>query len=378
MLTIEQLTAKLTSDEVLERYLEALETLGVPARSWVPAGKLRTVMRVTSIVFAGLTETIRLFVDSGFVDRAEGVWLTRLARYVYGVDRIPATFARGTLTIVNEGGGVYSFGPREVTAKTSDGRLFVNVASLTIGALATVDATFEALEAGSKNSAAAGTISSFETTISSRVTCSNAGALIGTDEELDPNLRDRCKAAPGARSPNGPRAAYVYAITSAKRLDGTPVDVNRYTVSPSSDDGTVTIRVASPSGPPLPEDLDAIRTSIETLARTDTDTVNVAGTTVVVVPRTFTAWARSSPGVKDEAVRKPSEDALIALERDYPIGGIAKSVGGQGYLYSDAMKAAIKTAHPLVFDVDVDVDTDVALSTSQIPRIAATIVVRFV
>lgn len=378
MIGIEEQTKAVTSDEALELWLGMLETISVNARAWPAAGKMRTFMRIFATTYAALTAVMAAFINSGYLDRAEGVWLHRLAIYVYGVTPIAATFARGTLTITNTGGGIYAFGPREVTVRTADGRFFVNVAALNIGANTTITATFEALEAGSKGSAAAGTVNAFETTISSRVTCTNVASFVGSDEETPEDLRQRCRDRLAARSPNGPRGAYAYAVRSAKRNDGAAVDVNRVAISPQSDTGEVTIHVASPSGVPLPDDLTAIRDQVDREARTDTDKVTVSGAAQVFVTRTFTAWARRTPGLTEEAVRVPAEQALIALERDYPIGGIAKTAGGQGYLYGDAMKAAVARAHASIFDVDASSDADVALATGQIVRIAFAVDVRFV
>jgi len=378
MLTIEELSRALTEDEILESWLTILETMQIPARSWVKAGKTRTLMRILARTMAAFSAVMAAFIRSGFLDTAEGDWLTLAAKNVYKVDRIPATFAREKVQLKNTGGGTFTKAIGEVTVLWEDGRKsYRNVESFVLGPLETLEVTFEAFEAGSASSVAAGGIRKLETVMTG-VEVTNLVALVGSDEEKDPPLRQRCRDKLDTLSPFGPSGAYSYAVRSAKRLDGSPVDVNRVAQSPSSDTGLKTIYVASPSGPPVPTDLPFIATSIDELARPPDVRVTVLGATPVLVSRKFTAWARATSGVAESAVRVPAETALVALVADYPIGGIRKTPASSAYLFTDRMKAAIASAHPSIFDVDADDDADIPLAPGEIAVLAATIEVRFV
>ena len=149
MLTIEELSRALTEDEILESWLTILETMQIPARSWVKAGKTRTLMRILARTMAAFSAVMAAFIRSGFLDTAEGDWLTLAAKNVYKVDRIPATFAREKVQLKNTGGGTFTKAIGEVTVLWEDGRKsYRNADAFVLGPLETLEVTFEALEAG--------------------------------------------------------------------------------------------------------------------------------------------------------------------------------------------------------------------------------------
>ena len=94
--------------------LAALELLQIPARSWRVANPLRVILRVVATMYAGFTTVFVALIKSGFLDYAETGWLTLLARYVYGVERVTADFATGEVTLTNSGGGIYPFAAGEL------------------------------------------------------------------------------------------------------------------------------------------------------------------------------------------------------------------------------------------------------------------------
>lgn len=111
MLPIDQLIKPLSKDEVKDSIYRLMAATGLPVTSWPEGGVARTIVAIVAAIFAGFTDVIAVAIRAGFLDLAEGIWLTLLARYVYGVDRIEATFAAGEVTLNNTGGGVYSFDP---------------------------------------------------------------------------------------------------------------------------------------------------------------------------------------------------------------------------------------------------------------------------
>jgi uncharacterized phage protein gp47/JayE len=376
-MNLEELITPITEDQALETFLEALETLGVPARSWRRGAGPRVFLRVVARTFASYSQLIAAITRGGFLDYAAGHWLTLLARHVYGVERIPATFASGAVTFTNTGGGVFAEPAGQVTALWTVGRRsYVNTEPVVLGVGATGTFAFQAVEAGSASSVPATQINALET-VMPHVTVSNAVALVGRDEEDDPTLRQRCLDRLASLSPNGPRGAYAFAVRSAVRSDGSAVDINRVRVSPASSVGIVTVTVAAPGGVPVASDLTAIRLRIDTVARPDSVRVDVGGASSLLVARSLTVWARSTPGLTEAAVKAAADRALLELGRDWPIGGIAKTAGGVGYLYADAVKGAVKASHPAIFDVD-GFDTDQALGATQIAGLSCSTSVRFV
>jgi hypothetical protein len=377
MMTIEELLAPVTGDEVLEKFLTMLETAGVPARSWREGGVYRTILRVVADVYAGFTNSALGFARAAFLETSTGGWLTLLAYYVYGVTRIPATFATGNVSVTNGGGGVYTVTAGELRVLNAvTGKAFTNTAGATFNPATTTTVPMRAVEAGSASTSAVATLTQFETPLLG-LTVTNAAALVGADEEKDPELRQRCKDKLGIIGGKGPRGAYSYAVRSATRGDGSAVNVNRVRISPSSSTGTVQVIVASPTGAPDPGDLPYIEANIEALARPDTVTVSVLGATPAAFSRTLTVWARAQDGLTASDLSNTVGTALATWLASYPIGGIPKPPSTQGYLYADGIAGTVKAAHPAIFDVD-GTGADIALAIDEVATLTATITVRLV
>lgn len=375
-LSIDALTASLTPDEVNESFLSILETLGMPARSWRKGGVARTILKTVATTYSSFTYVMSLAIKGGFLETATGDWLTLLAKYVYGVDRRVSTFATGNVRFVNIGGGVYPWLADQVKVTWTAGKKsYVNTAPFTILGGATITVPFRAVEAGSASTVTPGGIDALETSMPG-VAVTNLTSIVGTDAETDEDLRQRCRDKLSALSVSGARGAYAYAAKSAVRSDGTPVDVNRIAISPSSSTGVVDIYVASATGAPVPGDLAYIRDAIEDV-RPDTVTVNVGAATPVALTKSLTLWARRTPGVSAADIASLAQSALTAMVQSYPIGGIPKPPSTQGYLYADNIAGTAKSAHPSIFDVD-GVGSNLAINPGQVAVLATTITVSIV
>jgi len=376
-LTIEELLAPVTTDEILEKFLDALEATGIKARSWREGGALRTILRVVAAVYAGFTTSVLGFIRAGFLETATGGWLTLLALNVYGVTRIAATFATGQVTLTNAGGGIYALLAGELSVINAvTGKAYTNLSAITLNPGDVLAVDVRAVEIGTTSNATPATVTELETALPG-VTVTNALAIVGSDEEKDSDLRDRCKAKLAVISGKGPRGAYSFAVKSAVRSDGSPVDINRLRVSPSSSTGIVTVYVASPAGAPVPSDLPFIEESIETYARPDTVTANVVAATPVALSRTLTIWAKAEAGLTASDLSALVSTALLDMITAYPIGGIPKPPSTQGYLYADGIAGTCRTAHAAIFDVD-GTGADIALAAGEVATLAATLDVRLV
>ncbi|MDQ2783207.1 MAG: baseplate J/gp47 family protein, partial [Actinomycetota bacterium] len=225
-------------------------------------------------------------------------------------------------------------------------------------------------------SAAPSAIASLETPVMLGVTVSNPVAFAGNDAEVDEDLRQRCRDKLGSLSLNGPRGAYAYAAKSTLRGDGTPVDINRIAISPSSSTGIVTVYVASPSGVPLTTDVTLVRANIELVARPDSVTVVLLPVAPVALSTSLVIWARRTDGVSAIDIAALAQTALLRLVQTYPIGGIPKTPVPQGYLYGDNIAGTVKGSHPSIFDVDGA--ADLALNPGEVATLAATITVNVV
>lgn len=381
-LSIDELFTAPTEDEVFDGLLTQLEATGIPARSWEVGGTGRSMLRVIAKAFAGLASFITAFIRAGFLETSEGAWLTLLARYVYGVERVGATFASGEIRLINAGGNVYNFVAEQVrVSRTTSSGVVYTYTNPTAFSLNPGDdklVTFVATVQGSVASAPPNTITKLETYFAD-VTCTNPVAVVGTDEQTDSELRSVCLDKLASLAMGGPQGAYGYAVRTAKRLDGSPVNINRFARSADSSVGVVTLYCASPSGAPSAEDLQAVRDRIEEVcARPDSVTVNVLAATPVSFTRTITVWAIKSPGLTASDVGELVSQALIAWIKTYPIGGLKKPPSAVGYLYADAVAGVALRAHAATFDVDFDVVADMALAAGEVASLATTINVRVV
>lgn len=378
MISIEELLEPVTTDQQLEKFLTTLEAVGVHAKAWRKAGSLRTILRIVAATYAGFSQAILGFTRAGFLETAEKGWLTLLAFNSYGVTRIPATFATGPVTLVNAGGGNYPVQADELRliSEANGGKGYTNTTAFTLAPGATITIDVLAIEVGSASSAPPGTITKLETVLPG-VTATNALAVVGADEETDTDLRQRCKDKLATISGKGPRGAYGFAVRSAVRDDGSPVDVNRLRVSPGSSTGVVTVYVASPAGAPIGSDLPFIETAIETYARPDAVTAILLPAVPVPYARSLTVWARRIDGLTAADLGTLVSRALIDLIATYPIGGIAKPPSTQGYLYADRIAGTVQSAHAAIFDVD-GAGADIALAPNEVATLAATLDVRLV
>jgi hypothetical protein len=372
-LSIDELVTPVTEDEFLERFVANLETMGLKARSWRPGGVYRTILRVLAAVCASFSDLQVQFIKSGFLELAAGLWLTWVAYYVYGVERPEATFATGAVTLTNLGGGEYTLtaGQLRVFNSTTK-KAYTNADDFTLAPLATLTIDIVAVEIGSASSSSAGAIDDIETTYVGQITVTNASPVVGSDQLPDEDLRQLCRDKIAARSVFGPRGAYAYAIRTAKRADGSTVDINRYSISPASSTGIVTIVVASPSGVPTADDVAAVVANVEELVRPDTVTVNISGATAKTVTRAVTLWARKQPGLAAADLQALAEKQLTELNRLYPIGGIRKSDGAPGYFWADSLDAGLQKAHETIFSVD-GAGADEALAAGEVAVLNVTI-----
>ncbi len=377
MIDIDTLIRSTTSTELFTKILDTLETVGIPAKSWRQGGVSRSVLgALAEVGYQGAT-IARDCVAGMFLAFGRGSYLTAHAEDVFGVIRIPSTFAAGKVTLTNTAGGVYNLGADELVARASStGARFrvteaFTLSSGTPAVPTSITVEVQAVEPGAASSVSPLEVDELETPLTG-VTVSNAEAIVGADAETDDALVRRCLASRGTWSSLGPRDAYEFAALSATLNDGSPVSINRVTVQRTNSTGTVTVVCATPSGTPSGAELTAVEENVEAKARPDTVTAIIAGAIPKATSQTITVWCRG--GVAD-AIEELAEDALAALISTYPIGGIPKAIGGQGYLYTDAIAAAVIGSAPEIFDVDIT-GGDIALAYNEVATNTTTFDVR--
>lgn len=329
MLPLSALFTPLSRADVEAELLTIASSLGLPTTAWQPGGVGRTILAVVAQSISDLTQVVAVFAGSGFLDTAESGWLALLAHHVYGVDRIDAVPATGPIQLTNATAGALGpYAPGDLHfAHATSGKTFTNTATVTLAASSTTDVDVQADEVGTGSNAAPSTITIMLTPVLG-VSCTNADALLGSDEETDAALRLRCRAKLGALSPNGPKAAYDYVARSALRVDGTSIGVNRTKITTNASTGHVALVVAGPNGAVSSGDVARIDDLVQRQAVPLAVTATVASATAVPVAVDATVYLYTTANLTAPAAEALVRARLASYFPTIPIGGDA---GGKAY-----------------------------------------------
>jgi hypothetical protein len=384
-LTIAALLGLPTAATIRAQIVNWLVGVGIRADLW-PAGDVASSI-VTDFAEEGGTvfaPIIQAAVAAGWLPTASGGWLKWLAVYVYGVDPIEATFASGAVKLTNSGGGVYNYQPFQVTfqnLKTKETYQNTQAISLGAGPGATQTVNVQCVDAGTVGNAAPGDVSVLVTSLPG-VDVSNALPILGIDAQTDDALRAMCFSSLGARSVRGPRTAYEFAIAIATNAStGSPVNINRNTISPASHVGEVDVLVASPQGAPDPGDVTGVATAIEAVARPQGVVVTVAAAVAALYGsgQTLTVWCSPQPGLVAATVQSAvaaALDAFFSSKATSPIGGL--TADGLTGIHGTGVDAAVGAAFPGIFAVDSP--GDLPLASNQVATnaiLVSNIIIRF-
>lgn len=377
---LDDLTTPLTYQEIRDSIYTVIASTGTDHTVWKPGAIMRTFITAVAIVLAGMSRLQASIAAGAYLDRSSGNWLTLLAYFVYGVTRIADTFATGTITLNNTGGGSFSEAAGAVTfTDPSTGKQFRNVEAFTLDPLETgVVVAIRAVESGSESTAIPGAINTITSPAMSGVTCSNAAALIGTDLESDARLRVRCRERLGALSPNGPWDAYSYVAKSAVTSTGQPVAITRVRTEHDGF-GNVNAYLATDSGPAtgtvgdLATDLGAADEAMQQLATPQAVTLNTFAASSFDVPVVYQLWVYDSLSLTDAQLIAAVNARVTAYFKTLPIGGDRKP-SELGKVRRDLIKAVIAGTRPEIFAVEISsLSADPELAANEVPVLSALI-----
>jgi hypothetical protein len=364
LISIADLTTPMTREQVERSLYDVLGRLGVSTTSWKTGAVVRAMLTATALLFSALSYLTASIARSGFLELATGDWLTLVARYVFNVERVEATFAEGEVTLTNTTGGVFVYDPEDLTVRNSTtDKSYRNTSAFVLNGFETLTVAVRAVESGSASTSVAGAIDSIESGPDG-VNVSNAPAVVGQDEETDPNLRVRCLEKLGALSPNGPWDAYSYAARNATRADGSLIGVTRVRVR-NDGYGNVFVYCATATGGVTGDandpdtDLGAINEAIQRQATPQCVVANVYSATPVAI----------EVQIKDAIATR-----LVAFMQSQPISGNTLEGEVTGRVYQDAIRTAIGATfpYPQTFHVVVALPSeDVALAIDQVPVLGA-------
>jgi len=374
--SLDELTTPLTVAEIKTSIYETLAAVGINTTSWKTGAVPRVLITAFAILFAAMSVLVSNVAKMGFLARATGSWLRLVASYVYNTDYNEATFATGYVTLTNAGAGLYEFDdPGDLVVSAANGKEYRSTeGSLTLNPLSTLVVAIQAVEAGSASTAQAGTITEIVSPELDDVTCTNAAAVIGNDEESDPELRIRARAQAAARSAQGPEDAYTVAALEATRADGTLVGVTRVRSWAGANASTSTY-VAGASGA-IPgtssdpgTDLGAVNVWVQRRANSlgVTSDVYTATPVTVDVVATLTLFNTGLPATDPEA-EAACAAKLTTYFRTIPIGGVLVGAA-PGKVWIDTLSHVIKSAY-LAQAISCSISTpatDISIDPDEVP-----------
>ncbi len=353
-----------TKAAIYETALGIATALGLPVSSWQAGDPTRSLFHVEAETLATLEATVAGYIGSGFLDYATGDWLKIVADQVYGVTVPEATAASCDVDLTNTSGFVYTIDEGDLTFKsTITGKTYRNTTGGTLVAKVgatdgTLSVTVEADELGSDSSASVGEIDDMVTTLLG-VTCTNALAAVGVDEQSEDTTRQQCRDRLGRLSPNGPREAYAD-VARDPDLTGTS-NITRVRSYGDSATGDVTIYLAGPAGAVAEIDRALVEDAILEWATPLCITPTVLSCANSVIPITYSMSLYKSANVTAAEAAEDVEEALEALFASRPIGGDIIAPATTGKLYLSLIASTIQTVFPQAFNVVVSApagDTD--------------------
>lgn len=313
--TVAALIVTRTSDAILAQGLAVAAALGIDTTSWRAGDPTRSSYKFLAEALSTNDAVVAEYIKAGFLSAASGAWLRILAVDVYGVTPIEATPATSQVLIRNNGGGTYPIGARDIAFKSSlSGKTYHNIsAAVTLAPGVQVLLDVVADEPGSGSSAGPNEINTLVTGMLGCVVLSST-AGVGLDTESDASIKSRCTSSLGALSANGPADAYN--AVALNPLLTKVLDVARARTDPNTSTLTVTVYVASPTGPVAGASVTAVQAAIESWATPLCVTPTVVNAIATVINFVGTASGVSLPG--DMQTR--ATVALTALLQSLPIG----------------------------------------------------------
>jgi hypothetical protein len=295
-----------------------------------------------------------------FMSTADGEWATLHAKDVYNVDRGEATYAAPSVTLLNQGGGVWDLGPGDLRMICSaTGKTYASTDNPgVLGPGAELTYALVADEAGAASSVGLDEIDDFETPAGMAtmgVVIIGSTSAAAQDEQSVPELRDQCGDTLGALSPNGPPDAYEYVCKNPELTGNT--EINRATAVGDHDSGEVVVYVASASGTVTAPSVAAAEAACLKWATPLTVLPFVESAVAVAV--NISAQI-SGPGIP-AAFHAAINGALGKLFVGLPIGGT---------VYRSRIIAEIHNAVPQIASVNlVSPVADVVLTAGNVPTL---------
>jgi phage-related baseplate assembly protein len=378
MLALSDLFKRETREEVMSTLLTIAGDVALKVTAWQEGQPFRSLLTYVSQKMSDSSTVRAEAIKGGLLDYATEGWLTLLARSLYRVERNLAQQANGdSFVFTNDEAEEHIVAPGDlIVAHSVTGKTYANVDEVTIPASGSVeDVVMFATEAGTASDAGPDMITEMVTPIIG-VTVTNVRAVLGADDELDPDLRARCRNKLGSLSPNGPKEAYAYVATTPYFPDGTAcavvsVPVTRTLVVTDPLTGDVTVYLATASGAPIGDDVDIVDAALDKWATPWCVTSEALAASEVVVPVTCHVWVTGS-SLTDAQIQAKVSVAIAAFFRSVPISGYLIDPAIVGSLLVEGLRAAITLATAGIVQVTIALPAgDVELEEGEVATLGA-------
>jgi uncharacterized phage protein gp47/JayE len=302
-------------DAILQEIIDILRDRGFPVTDWHPGGVGRTLLEVDAAALEDLYALVPAIAAGGYLATAQGPWLDLLVESAYGLQRYPATFARGKVVLTAEPGfGPYTLQPGDLWVGTPDGLRYYNTTGGVLPRGGTLEVEVQAESPGSRYNVPVGAISILHTPLPGVSVTNAPGWLVeaARDEETDEELRRRARLRWASLGTGATRAAYEFwalnahpAVTKVRVRDDHP-----------RGQGTVDVVIWGEGGLG-PDVVSAVDAYIQE-RRPLTADVFVYSAVPRYVNVRATIYVRAGYLTQAQAA---VEEELTALQRDMPIGG---------------------------------------------------------
>lgn len=374
-LALSDLFTPWTRQQVEDGILAVCAGVELPTTTWQPLGTARTIIASVSQKVADFTSVMALIARGGLLDFAanpdgepSNPWLDLLVQSDCGIERIPATYAAGSVTLTNATPvpEVVNVGDLRLAHATT-GKLFTNTAGGTVPANGTLSLAVRADEAGAASTAGPGSLTVMVTPRLG-ISVTNPLSLVGADAETDRQLVARAREKRASLSPNGPRDAYsFFAKTQAdgKTPIATSAPITRVLVVANKVTGIVTVYVASAVGAVSEDDVELVDDNIQATCVPMAVTAEVVSAVAKLVPVTGTLYVSAASSLSDAQVIAKVGSQLATYFQTIPIGGFNGATPNQVPI--EAIIGQIFRAFPEMQDVTLAAPAgDVSLLAAEV------------
>ena len=371
-LSLEQLLTPVTNAEALQNIIDTLDGLGFDASSWGPTSRQRALIEVWARQNAAFSSDIVNIAKGGFLDLAEGGWLTILAKSAFDVDQQLASKTQGKLLMTcASGSGPYTIdtGANQiVVADTANGYVYRNITGGTLSSGSTLEVTIEAEVAGASRDVASNTITDLRKTLVG-VTVNNPipdGETTwittnGADDETASELIIRCRAKWATLSGLAPGAAYEFHALTAS------TSVNRAYVDDQNPRGNSSIDVylAGTSGEVGSDVISAVDTYIRDGRKPNHVSLLVKSATARPIAVASTIYIESAYNTATNQATIAT--AIADFFKAVPVSGVKTSTLDPGVVSYALLMKAISNSHSKIINLTLSSPSaDVALLTGEV------------